>query len=120
MAVLPLDLKPGAGGDMHLHLLRIIRQTRRWIYYGHRCSIARSKNTFITEGMGLHREKLEARTDLNFLQSLHVVDARNFSDSVNDLLEMFEVGNLQNHINVGLSVRRPGFDVADIRAAVAD
>ena len=57
---------------------------------------------------------------LNFLQSLHVVDAGDLADAVHNFLEMLEVGDFQDHIHLGLSVLAVGLNVADVGAGVAD
>ena len=46
--------------------------------------------------------------------------ARNLADALDDLLEMFQVGDVEDDVDVGLSVGRAGFDIPDIRLAVAD
>ena len=41
---------------------------------------------------------------LDLLQALHVVDAGNLADSIDNSLQVFEVGNLENNVYVGLAV----------------
>src|ERR1700676_1526947 len=57
---------------------------------------------------------------LDFLQSLHVMHARDLADTVHDLLKMFQVGDFQHHVYAGLPVLAASFDVADVGVGVAD
>src|SRR6267378_28875 len=60
------------------------------------------------------------REALDFLQSLHVVDAGNLPHSVHDFLEVFQVGDFQHHVYAGLAVLAASFYVADVGVGVAD
>ncbi len=42
------------------------------------------------------------------------------ADALDDLFQVFEVGDVEDDVDIGLSVGCAGFDVADIRFAVAD
>ncbi len=57
---------------------------------------------------------------LDFLQALDVVDAGDLADSVHDFLEVFQVGDFQDHVDAGLAVLAAGFHAADIGFGVAD
>jgi hypothetical protein len=46
--------------------------------------------------------------ELDFLQPLHVVHAWNLTDAVDDSLEMFQVGDFEDDIDVGLTVGATG------------
>src|SRR5271165_3837035 len=57
---------------------------------------------------------------LNLLQSLHVMHAGNLSYAVDDLLQVFEVGDVEDYIDAGLAVLAAGFHAADVGFGVAD
>ena len=57
---------------------------------------------------------------LDFLQSLHVMHAGNLADTVDDFLQVFQVGDFQDYIYAGLAVLAAGFYVADVGVGVAD
>ena len=46
--------------------------------------------------------------------------AGDFADAVDDIFQMFQVGNIQNDIDVGLAVAGAGFNVADVGFGIAD
>src|SRR5579862_1655346 len=46
--------------------------------------------------------------------------SRNLPYSVHDLLEVFEVGNLEHHVDAGLPVLAAGFHASDVGLGVAD
>jgi len=60
------------------------------------------------------------KQDLDLLQPLHIVHARNLAHTVNDRLQVFEVGDFEDYVDAGLAVTGAGFDVADIGVLVAD
>ena len=57
---------------------------------------------------------------LDLLQSLHVIDAGYLAHSGDDGLEMFEVGDIEDDVDIGATVLGAGLDVADIGLGVAD
>src|SRR6266849_9471047 len=57
---------------------------------------------------------------LDFLNSLYVMDARDLPYPVHDLLQVFQVGDLKDDVDAGLSVLAAGFYVADVGVSVAD
>src|SRR5258708_26518652 len=56
----------------------------------------------------------------DFLQSLHFVDARNFSQAGDDLLEMLQICDVEDYLDTGLAVGRMSGDVLDVALSVAD
>src|SRR6266478_7526107 len=61
-----------------------------------------------------------APTTLDFLQSLHVVNAWDLPNTVHDFLEVFEVGDFEDYVHAGLAVLAARFYVADVGVGVAD
>src|SRR5215467_452569 len=57
---------------------------------------------------------------LYFLQSLHFVHSGDFPQADDDLLEVLQVGNIQNNFDAGLTVCRMCGDVADVALGVPD
>src|ERR1700690_1990568 len=57
---------------------------------------------------------------LDLLQSLHVVHAGNLPHTVDDLLQMFQVGDVEHHVDAGLAVVAAGFHAADVGFGIAD
>ena len=48
------------------------------------------------------------------------MDTRDLADAVDNALQVFEVGNFEDHVDVGLTVFAAGRDVADVGVGVAD
>src|SRR5579884_207586 len=56
----------------------------------------------------------------DFLDALDVVHAGYFAKPVDDGFEVFEVGDIENDVDAGLTIGGARFDVADVCSAVAD
>src|SRR6266481_5769110 len=57
---------------------------------------------------------------LDLLQSLHIVYAGNLADAVNDVLQVLQVGDIEDDIDVRLAIAGAGFDVADVGFSIAN
>ena len=57
---------------------------------------------------------------LDLLQSLHVMHAGDLADTVHDFLEVFQIGDFEDHVYAGLAVLAASFYVADVGVGVAD
>src|SRR5438270_11319085 len=51
---------------------------------------------------------------LNFLQPLHLVHARNLAHSVDDVLQVLQIGNIEHYVDIGSPVGGARRDLADV------
>src|SRR5271165_4359843 len=59
-------------------------------------------------------------SQLDLLQSLHIVYAGDLAHAADDIFEVFEVRNIENDIDVSLRVRATHLHIADVGFSVAD
>src|ERR1700690_3794929 len=57
---------------------------------------------------------------LDLLQSLHVVNAGDLTHAIDDVFQVFQVGNVEHDVDIRLAVVGTGLDVADVGLGIAD
>src|SRR5438105_14824365 len=57
---------------------------------------------------------------LYLLQSLHVVYAGNFTHTVDNVLQMLQVGDIEHNIDIRLAIVGARFDIADVGLSITD
>jgi hypothetical protein len=66
------------------------------------------------------RRVAESEGILDLLQSLYIMNAGDLANSVDDSLQVLQVGDFEDYVDVGLSVFGACRNVTDIGVSVAD